>query len=195
MKALYLYIPNKDVNKCIKYGIKLSEYSNKIIKLNNAQKKGIIAFLSPKDSNFFNNEKEFTCLKINTRGLNVIVYNNLIFNTDIDKDFICDINKYSTGDYEEPLALICSSILPEHINIYNKIIDSPLIVDNSKEFYYKKSVFNMLENDMFTSFEIYQLLLILGQKKGVFKVHELNHKLKLYIDEKTKSKYTKKSNF
>ena len=99
------------------------------------------------------------------------------------------------GDFEDPLALICSTILPENISIYNKIIDTPLLVENSKDFYYKKSIFEMLDNDYFTNFEVYQLLLILGQKKQLFNVNESFNKIKVYTDKKSKKKYTKKSNF
>ena len=53
----------------------------------------------------------------------------------------------------------------------------------------------MLDNDLFTRFEVYQLVLILGQKKKLFKVKEVDEKLKLYIDKKSGKKYTKKSNF
>ena len=53
----------------------------------------------------------------------------------------------------------------------------------------------MLDNDLFTSFEVYQLLLILGQKKKLFKVKEIDKKLKLYIDKRSNKKYTKRSNF
>ena len=69
------------------------------------------------------------------------------------------------------------------------------VIEKSKEFYYKHSVLDMLDNDLFTSFEVYQLLLILGQKKKLFKVKEVDEKLKLYIDKKSGKKYTKKSNF
>ena len=73
--------------------------------------------------------------------------------------------------------------------------DIPLIVENSKDFYYKKSIFDMLDNDYFTSFEVYQLLLILGQKKQLFNVNENFDKIKIYTDKRSNKKYTKKSNF
>ena len=171
MKNLYLFVPNENVDNYIKYGIKLSQNANKVVTYERTEKKGIISYLSPMDS---------------------------------DKDFICNIKDYIYGNYEEPRALICSTILPENIFIYNKIIDTPLIIEKSKEFYYKHSVLDMLDNDLFTSFEVYQLLLILGQKKKLFKVKEVDEKLKLYdyllgkysnIDKKNGKKYTKKSNF
>ena len=194
MKTLYLYVHKDDLNECIKYGIKLSEQANKVIKIKNIEKKGIIAYLSPKDSNKYYDEN-FICLKIKTNNLKIYIYNNSAFEFTNDNDFICDISNYKVGSYEEPIAIICSTILPENISLYNKIMDIPLLIENSKDYYYKKSIFDMLESDFFTNFEVYQLLLILGQKKQLLKTDQVNDKLKIYIDKKNGKKYTKKSNF
>ena len=56
MQDLYIYINKSNVDTCLKYGIKLSEYSNKILKLQNIEKRGIHAFLSPKDSDLYIDE-------------------------------------------------------------------------------------------------------------------------------------------
>lgn len=194
MKTLYLFVPNKQVEDYTKYGIKLSQAANKIVSFEKTEKRGITAYLSPMDSNKYY-DSNYTCLKINTSKLNIIIYNNTAFNLTNDKYFICNLNDYIIGSYEEPRALICSTILPENISIYNKIIDTPLLIENSKEFYYKHTILDMLDNDLFTNFEVYQLLLILGQKKKLFKVKEIDNKFKLYIDKKSNKKYTKKSNF
>ena len=194
LKTLYLYVPNEKVDDYIKYGIKLSQSANKVVTFDRAEKKGIISYLSPKDCDKYS-DKNFTCLKIDTNKLNILIYNKTALDLTNDKDFICNIKDYIYGNYEEPRALICSTILPENISIYNKIIDTPLIIQSSKEFYYKHTVLDMLDNELFTSFEVYQLLLILGQKKKLFKVKEVDKKLKLYIDKRSNKKYTKKSNF
>lgn len=194
MKTIYLYVLNNKVDDYIKYGIKLSELSDKVINYDKSLKKGIVAYLSPKDSSLYY-DNHYTCLKIKIDRLNVYIYNKTTINLAKDKDFFCKISEYKVGSFEEPEVLICSSILPENISVYNKIIDTPLLIDNSKEFYYKTAIYEMLDNDFFTNFEVYQLLLILGQKKGVLKVKEIDEKLKLYIDMKSNKKYTKKSNF
>lgn len=194
MKTLYLYVPNSQVDICIKYGIKLSQYANKVVNFERTEKKGIIAYLSPMDSKKYY-DNNYTCLKINVNKLNILIYNHTAFSLTNDKFFICNFKDYINGTYEEPRALICSTILPENIYVYNKIIDTPLLIENSKEFYYKHAILDMLDNDLFTSFEVYQLLLILGQKKKIFKVKEVNEKFKIYTDKKSNKKYTKKSSF
>ena len=193
MQDLYIYINKNDVDTCLKYGIKLSEYSNKILKLQNMEKRGILAFLSPKDSDLYIDEN-YECIRVNIKDLNTIIYNKLCENTPLIDEFYCDISEYSIGDYELPEAIICSSILQENLSIYNKILDKPLLVQNSREFYYEKSINDILDSDKFSKYELYQMLLILGDQKKVLKI-EKKDDLKLYKDPINGKTYTKRSNF
>ena len=193
MQDLYIYINKNDVNTCLKYGIKLSEYSNKFLKLKNIQKRGIIAFLSPKDCNLYTDEN-YECIRVATKDLSVIIYNKICEDTPLIDNFYCDISEYSIGDYELPEAIICSSILQENLSVYNKILDKPLLVQNSREFYYEKSINDILDSDKFSKYELYQTLLILGDQKGVFNIKKEGD-LKLYKDSINGKIYTKRSNF
>lgn len=194
MNKVYLYIENEYKEDCIKYGIKLSEYANKIINYNKSEKRVIIGFLSPKDSDLYYNP-DFTCLTVRTDKLKVLIANNVVSSDNYSKTFITDISKYNLGDYEEPLAFICSSILPESITEYNKEKDYPILVQNSKDFYYQKAINNMLASNIFSNLEIYQLLLLLGEKKNIFRVTNVTDKLKIYHDLYANKDYTKKNNF
>ena len=71
MENLFIYVENEKAADCLKYGMKLSEYANKIIAFNNIEKRGILAYLTPKDSDLYDNNF-FTCLRISTNGLNAI---------------------------------------------------------------------------------------------------------------------------
>lgn len=193
MKYLYLYIENTKINDAIKYGMKLSEYANKVLSLNN-DKKGIISYLSPQDSALYQ-DQNYTCLKINTQNLKIYIYDKIFEETEYIDKYHINIEKYKLGDFEDPVALICSTILPENISIYNKIIDSPNLIENSKDFYYQKSIQEMLDNNYFTSYELYQMLLILGQQKKIFQSSNITNKIKLYKDKRTNKTYSKKSNF
>ena len=64
-------------------------------------------------------DNNFTCLKINISKLSILIYNETALDLTNNKDFICNIKDYIYGNYEEPRALICSTILPENIFIYN----------------------------------------------------------------------------
>lgn len=194
MKYLYFYIENDKKNDAVKYGMKLSEHANKIIHLNN-NKKGLICYLTPEDSPFFG-DKNFTCLKINTTNLNnIYIYNKIFEDTeDLEKYFVKS-NDYILGSFEEPVALICSTILPENISFYNDIIDTPILIENSKEFYYQRAIQEMLDTEEFTSYELYQMLLILGKQKNIFTVSDITDKIKIYKSNLNGKTYTKKSNF
>lgn len=193
MNYLYLYIENDKVNDVRKYGMKLSEYANKIITVD-AEKKGIVAYLTPKDSIAYDDEN-YTCLKIKTTNLHVFIYNKIFEGTDELKKYFLDINKYQFGSYETPTALICSTILPENIELYNKILDYPNLIENSKEYYYEKNILDMLESNLFTNYEIYQMLLILGQQKKVFDTNNITDKIKIFTNKVNNKTYTKKNNF
>lgn len=194
MENLYIYIENNMLENVVKYGIKLSEFSNKILNISNDQKKsGIIAYLTPKDSELYY-DSNYTCIRILAKDINYIIYNRLCENTEFFYDFISNPEDYNLGDYEEPIALIYSTILPENISIYNKLMDIPILIENSKEYYYEKAVNDMLEYEKFTKYELYQMLLILGNQKKIFDIIYNENGIRIYNDKKDNKFYTKKGN-
>lgn len=192
MQDLYIYVDKNKVNDCLKYGIKLSEYENRVLDFNNISKRGIQAFLSPKDSDLYLDDN-FECLRVMPQKSSAIVFNKICENTNLIEKFVCNIEEYRIGDYELPEAIICSSILPENLYSYNKILDKPLLVQNSREFYYEKCINEIMEADKFSKYELYQTLLILGDQKRIFDVSK-EENIKIYTDPINGKKYTKKSN-
>ncbi len=192
MQDLYIYVDKNKVNDCLKYGIKLSEYENRVLKLNEISKRGIQAYLTPKDSELYGDD-EFDCIRVSTKNLTAIVFNKICENTDLIEQYVCNVEEYNYGDYESPEAIICSSILPENLYPYNKILDKPLLVQNSREFYYEKCINEIMETDKFSKYELYQTLLILGEQKKLYKVSKVKN-VKIYTDVISGTKYTKRSN-
>lgn len=192
MQDLYIYVEKNKIDDCLKYGIKLSEFENRVLKLSNVSKRGIQAFLSPKDCELYLSD-DYGCIRVVSKNLTAIVFNKICENTSLIDNFICDIENYKIGNYELPEAIICSSILPENLQLYNKILDKPLLVQNSREFYYEKCINEIMETDMFSKYELYQTLLILGDQKKVFNVSKENN-VKMYTDSISGKQYTKRSN-
>ena len=222
MQDLYIYVNKDKVDDCLKYGIKLSEFENRVLNLPNNIKRGIVlkksneltnekikivntgfktnslnligiqAFLSPKDSDLYAQD-DFECIRVIPRKLNAIVFNKICENTSLIEDFNCNIEDYKIGDYEAPEAIICSTLLPENLELYNKILDKPLLVQNSREFYYEKCINEIIETDVFSKYELYQTLLILGDQKKVFNVKKEKN-VKIYTDAISGKNYTKKIN-
>ncbi len=191
MKNVYIYIPKDKKSECLKYGIKLSEYTDKILVISKTSKKGIHAYLSPKDSEKYDN-KHYVCIRIFTEGLTVFVYDKTFENTKYIKEKICKLEEYTLGDYEEPLLIICSSILPENIFLYNKEIDYPLIIENSKEYYYLKQINNIIDNNIISNEEIFNLLLSHAEKKKKLKCILDESKFKILEDHKKVKYFNKK---
>lgn len=187
MKNLYLYVTKDNYKLCIKYGIKLSEFTDKALSLPNSIKKGIISYLSPKDSDkYFDNN--YVCIKVNSDNLSVLIYDKAFENTDFLDEKICRLEDYTLGEYEDPIALICSTVLPENIFLYNKKLDSPLLVEYSKDFYYSKCINEMIENSIFSNEDLFQVILNLGIEKGIFKtVSENSQNMGLNIIENVKN--------
>lgn len=192
MQDLYIYIDKSKFEDCLKYGIKLSEFENRVLNLSNSSKRGIHAFLSPKDSNQYLDDS-LECVRVIPTNLSTIIFNRICENTELIDEYTCDIENYKLGDYEAPEAIICSSILPENLCPYNKILDKPLIVQNSREFYYEKCINEIMDTDKFSKYELYQTLLILGDQKKLFDVNKLGN-VKTYTDPISGKTYTKRSN-
>jgi len=192
MQDLYIYLEKNVANDCLKYGIKLSEFGNKLLKLENGIKRGIQAFLAPKDSPLYNDEN-YECIRVSTDGINALVYNKICEGTQLIDEYTKNINEYNIGDYECPEALIFSSIMAESLYEYNKILDKPLLVQNSREYYYEKCIDEIMETDMFSKYELYQTLLILGDQKKVLDVQRFQN-VKIYTDKISGRRYTKRSN-
>lgn len=193
MENLFIYIKIEKVNDAIKYGLKLSEYADKVISVGDSEKAGITAFLAPKDSQLYD-DNTYACLRITTKDLNGVIYNRVCERQPVLPDFTTKIINYQIGMYEDPVAAIFSTILPEQVSLYNKVMDIPILIENSKDFFYESSIHEMLQNNFFSHYEIYQLLLILGEQKKIFHT-EVYDNLKVYEDTVSGKKYTKKSSF
>ncbi len=194
MNNLYIYVKKIECEKCLKYGIKLSEYANKLLDNGNTTKKCILAYLCPKDSEKFCN-KNYICLKVNLKDLQVYITNEILENTKIEKKFLIKSDDYKLGSYEYPIALICTTILPENLSLYNDIIDSPILFENSKDFFYEKSINEMIENNMFSNSELYKAMLILSESKGTLEKILDEGNIKAYINKIDKKIYTSISKF
>ena len=151
-----------------------------------------MAFLAPKDSPLYGNDS-YECIRVNPTGLSAIVYNKVCENTELIENYTKSLEEYKLGDYESPEAIIMSSILSDNLSHYNKILDKPLLVQNSREYYYEKCINEIMETDMFSKYELYQTLLILGDQKKVLNTEKYQN-VKVYTDQVSGKKYTKRSN-
>lgn len=187
MNYVYLYA-KKEVNEnYLKYGIKLSEVSDSIINVNGYDKKGIVCYLNPKDSSLYSSPN-FICLKIMVSGLSCYVVNEALKGTNYYSETTKTLINYNSGDYEIPIAVVCSTILPENISVYNKVLDTPLLYDNSKDLYYEKNILDIIENNKTQKKDILKLLL--ESLSGIEILENDKKSSRIYLDTKTNKKYT-----
>lgn len=147
MKYAYFYIKKEQYADCVKYGLKLSEFANKLITINNYTKKGILCYLTPKDSKLYNSEN-YKCAKIDISDIqNVFVVDDSFEKYSFYNEYIQKASDYTFGTFENPKVVICTSVIPEHIHAYNYLIDSPLPYENSREYYYLKNIYNLIEEN------------------------------------------------
>ena len=172
VRNIYIYVKKILVNNCLKYGMKLSDHSNLIIKEENniISKKGIHAYFTPRDCNLYDND-DYKILRISTLDdtLRIFAFNNDKItkldtnitnnigndNNNLKKEIIrinslnnnlstenntnlINLKDYTLGDFNYPELLISSSIMPENICVYNKILDVPLLFTTSSELYNQK---------------------------------------------------------
>ncbi len=67
IKYAYTFVEKEKIEECCKYGMKLSVFNNLNLYIKGLYKKGIEAFLSPKDSEKYNS-KDFEILRIKLAG-------------------------------------------------------------------------------------------------------------------------------
>lgn len=190
MNYIYLYSNIKNRLSYLKYGIKLSEHADIVINLNDLSKKGIQAFLSPKDSILYDNE-DYICFRISTTNLNIYVFENTFINSFLINDTFYKLSDYKIGTFKDPICLICSSILPENIFIYDKLIDMPLLVQNSKEFHINNSINNILDALLLENESYYDELLNIAIKSKLIKLVKSDKDNFIYKD-KSNNLYFKK---
>ena len=143
MSIIYYYTKNENLPIYLKYGIRLSKNFDKELNINGYTKPYLIGLLNPKDDIKKYNSEDYTCLKLDliNSHCKVIALENLD-NTQIDS---IDLDEYIFGTYKNPLVLIDTSVISDKISTYNKVMDIPILFDNSEDFYYELKVKKLLD--------------------------------------------------
>lgn len=156
MSIIYYYTKKDNLPIYLKYGIRLSKNFDKEININGYKKPFLIGFLNPRDSEKYNNSKDYTCIKLD-------VLNNHCKVIDLSKKQNYDevtayipLDDYKFGTLKNPVVLIDTSIISDKISIYNKVMDIPLLYDNSEDFFYEVEIKKIL--DELSPKEAYELL-------------------------------------
>lgn len=156
MSIIYYYTKNENLPIYLKYGIRLSKNYDEEFNINGYKKPFFIGLLNPKDDIAKYTSNDYTCLKLDVLNNHCKVINySLQLNINEVTPYI-SLDEYKFGTFKNPCVLIDTSIISDKISIYNKIMDIPLLYDNSEEFYYELQ--NQKLMDELSPKEIYELL-------------------------------------
>ena len=156
MSIIYYYTKNENLPIFLKYGIRLSKNFDKEIYINGYKKPYLIGLFNPKDDINKYDSKNYTCIKLDVLSNHCKVI-NLDGNEFLDEMIKhIPLEEYKFGTFKNPCVLIDTSIMSDKISLYNKIIDIPLLYDNSEDFYYELAVSKIL--DALSPKEAYELL-------------------------------------
>jgi hypothetical protein len=163
MSVVYYYAKKSNTLNYLKYGLRLSKNFDKEVNLNGYSKPCFSALLNPKDDISKFDSEEYDCLKLemNNDYCKVIDTSFLIENAK-SVSYI-DLDKYIFGTFKNPEVLITTSIVPEKISLLNKVIDIPVLFDNSRDLFYQCRIAEML--DTLSHKEAYTALSSYMQKK------------------------------
>ena len=156
MSIIYYYTKNDNLPIYLKYGIRLSKNYDEEFNINGYKKPFLTGFLNPKDDMFKYNSSDYTCLKLDVfnNHCKIIDY-SIQLNINGVTNYI-SLDEYKFGTFKNPMVLIDTSIISDKISLYNKVIDVPLLYDNSEDFYYELQIQKIM--DELQPKEIYELL-------------------------------------
>ncbi|MEG2459612.1 MAG: hypothetical protein RSB87_00720 [Clostridia bacterium] len=189
MKYVYLFIKKDQQCDVVKYGIKLSDFCDSILTINNFTKKAMCCYLNPKDSPYYANEDYNGVKIIVKKDSNCFVVNNIFKDTPEYVNTTCSFFDYVEGTYEQPVVLITTSVVPEEIFSYNRIIDYPINMLTSAELYYSKTANDFILDGMVSSKTTLLSFLDFLYTEDLFDMVETDYAY-IYIDKKSNKKYT-----
>jgi hypothetical protein len=145
----------------MKYGLRLSKNFDREVNLNGYTKQCLTGLLNPKDDLYKYDSEEYDCLKLEMNNSYCkVIDSSFLLEGSYSINYI-DLDKYILGTFKNPEILITTSVVPEKISILNKIIDIPVLFDNSRDLFYQCRLTEMLDNlsykEAYTAISTYML--------------------------------------
>ncbi|PYG89164.1 hypothetical protein LY28_00987 [Ruminiclostridium sufflavum DSM 19573] len=202
MPEVYYYVKLEEVSDITDCGLKLSEFYDKEVIIENEKKQCFSALLNPKDDMELYGSASFCCLKLQVKSEKCFVADRFIFETVQDNNIelyyktIIPIEKYMFGTYRLPECLITTTILPDEAYILDKRIDSPIIYSNSEELYINNILQDLRDNyaemDNVLLYLFLDNLTVMGRLE---KVENINAGMTIFKNESGKTYCIKKPDF
>jgi hypothetical protein len=153
MAGLYLYVPVKKVEDITACGLKLSEWYDREIILPGLDEpvKVIKTLLNPKDDESKLKDSYWQCLRLEVNPDYCRVGDAVLYKMGLKNEKIMEyykatmtpLKEYNFGRFRHPEALLTCSVLPDKIEVMGKVLDIPVLYENSAVLYLS----NNLENE------------------------------------------------
>lgn len=143
MVEVYFYIPADKAGYAVECGVKLSEWYSREIVIDGSSRKCIAALLNPRDEYEKYTSGAYRCLKLEVESKYCFAADRSLYEAGLSnpqamelyKASIMPIGEYTFGGYRFPEVLVTSTILGENISLTGKMLDTPVLYENSQELY------------------------------------------------------------
>lgn len=181
---VYYYLPIEEKDSALTCGIKLSVKADRKVIINGYPTSCISTLLNPRDDLKKYKSNDFICLRININIDYCYIADKSLYNNkqavDLYNQSIIPAKNYTFGTYRNPECLVTCTILPENIQVFNKIIGSPILYHNSEELYINNLIEELKETYPDFNEVILHLFFDYLAKKGEYKKVE-NNDITVYI--------------
>ena len=193
MAEIYFYVTADTADCTVECGLKLSEYAVKDVLINGEIKKCISALLNPKDDMEKYKSAEYKCLKFELPSNQCYIGDQYLYKVGLSfpevmkiyTNSIVPINDYIFGLFRLPECLVTTTVLPGQISILDKRLDSPVLFDNSEEFYINNIIeIHKEEKSDFNDVMLYCFYCKLAEEKKLKKLEDGEKKIAVFIDTK-----------
>ena len=133
---LYFYIPADEAAEAAECGLSLEGHFTGTYDINGDMKKCIVTLLNPKDDPEKYGSAAYACLCIRPDMRYSFVIDGVVRAAEPElKQPALPLKDYIYGSLRLPECLITSTVIPGKVRIAGKVLDAPLLYDNSEDFF------------------------------------------------------------
>ena len=141
--VIYFYIPAAEAEEAAECGISLERYATGTVRVGGVEKKFLTAFLHPKDDPEKFGSPDHACIQIEADERYVYISDGAVREAAESEGRLAGafdamavpLKEYIFGSFRKPVCMVVSTVLPENASIAGKVMGSPLIYNDSEEFF------------------------------------------------------------
>jgi hypothetical protein len=184
--------------------MKLSKWFDKEVSINGDVKKCMSALLNPKDDMSKYKSSNFKCVKMELAPNYCFVADKYLYHTALNapevmemyNNSVVPVEKYIFGSYRLPECLVTSTVIPGQVSSLHKMMDSPVLFDNSEELYINNIIETYKEKHLdFNDVMLYYFFNMLANEGKMDRIEDSENGVSIFIDKNAGKTYTIKIPF